>query len=219
MTPRSCRFSPRAAAVARGAARARRRALGDGTTGAPSGRRRRAHTPGRLPCGTTARGGGVPRRRLVLPSPLSTRAGNDEAPRNRRRHTTSPASSAQRQPALRTPPAAVDSNRRADAARRSRPSRTPRHRPLDRRHPHHARQHLAMGRHRAEACSTISTLVESGQAPVTAAVVIELEPLGRSRRAQPEVRRSRRASRRSAGTVTLALVPVPMWTSGLWRPW
>ena len=34
-------------------------------------------------------------------------------------------------------------------ARRSRPSRAPRHRPLDRRHPHHARQHLAMGRRRA----------------------------------------------------------------------
>ena len=96
------------------------------------------HTSRRLRCGATTRGGAVPRRRLVLPSPLSTRAGRDEAPRNRRRHTTSPASSAQRQPALRTPPAAADSNRRTHAARRSRPSRTPRHRPLDRRHPHHA---------------------------------------------------------------------------------
>ena len=44
------------------------------------------------------------------------------------------------------------------AARRGRPSRAPRHRPLDRRHPHHARQHLALGHHRTEARSTSSTL-------------------------------------------------------------
>ena len=149
---------PRAAAVARGAARAGRRALGDRTTRAPSGRRRRALTSRRLRCSATTRGRALPRRLLVLPSPLSTRAGKDEAPRNRRRHTTSPASPAQRQPALRTPPAAADGDRRTHASRRSRPSRAPRRRPLDRRHPHHARQHLAMGHHRTETRSTFSTL-------------------------------------------------------------
>jgi DNA-binding transcriptional MerR regulator len=93
----------------------------------------------------------------------------DEAPRNRRRHTTSPASSAQRQPALCTPPAAADGNGRTHAPRRSRPSRTPRHRPLDRRHPHHARQHLAMGHHRTEARSAISTLGSGKPGWMTAA--------------------------------------------------
>ena len=159
---------PRAAAVARGAARAGGRALADGTTRAPSRRRRRPHTSRRLRRGATARGGSLPRRRLVLPSPLRARAGKDEAPRDRRRHATSPAASARRQPALRTTPAAADGNRRTHAARRSRPSRTPRHRPLDRRHPHHARQHLAMGPSRTEARSTLFTLDESGQAALTA---------------------------------------------------
>jgi DNA-binding transcriptional MerR regulator len=74
---------PRAAAVARGTARAGRRALGDRTTGAPRGRRRRALTSRRLRCSATTRGGALPRRLLVLPSPLSTRAGKDEARRNR----------------------------------------------------------------------------------------------------------------------------------------
>ena len=71
--------------------------------------------------------------------------GEAEAPRNRRRHAASSAASARRQPALRATPAAADGNRRTHAARRSRPGRAPRHRPLDRRHPHHAQQHLAMG--------------------------------------------------------------------------
>jgi hypothetical protein len=44
-------------------------------------------------------------------------------------------------------------------------------------------------------------------------------PGGERRVAQPEARRARRASRRSAGTATLASVPVPMRTSGLWWPW
>ena len=96
----------------------------------------------------------VPRRLVVLPSALGARAGNDEAPRVRRRHAASPAASAQRQPAVRPPPAAADRNRRAHAQRRGRPGRAPRRRPLGRRHPHHARQHLALGRHRAEARST-----------------------------------------------------------------
>ena len=150
---------PRAAAVARGAARAGGRALADGTICAPGGRRRRPHTSGRFRCRATTRGGSVPRRRLVLPSALGARAGKDEAPRNRRRRATSSAASARRRPALRTTPAAADGNRRTHAARRSRPSRAPRHRPLDRRHPHHVRQHVALGPRRTEARSTLSTLV------------------------------------------------------------
>ena len=136
---------PRAAAVARGAARAGGRALGDRTAGTPGDRRRRPHTPRLVRCGATTRGGAVPRRRLVLPGPLGARAGKDEAPRERRRHAASSAASARRRPALRTTPAAADGNRRTHPARRSRPGRAPRHRPLDRRHPHHARQHLALG--------------------------------------------------------------------------
>src|SRR5439155_18017047 len=143
---------------ARGTARAGRRALRDRTTSAPRGRRRRALTSRCFRCGATTRGGALPRRRLVLPSPLSARPGEDEAPRDRRRRTTSPGSSAQRQPALRTPPTAAHGNRRTHAPRRRRPSRTPRYRPLDRRHPHHVRKHLAMGHHRTEARSIISTL-------------------------------------------------------------
>jgi len=162
---RSVRESPSAGAGSSSSNRAGGRALGDGTTGAPSGRRRRAHTSRRLRCSTTARGGSLHRRRLVLPSPLCARAGQDEAPRDWGRYTTSPAASARRQPALRTTPAAADGNRRTDTARPSRPSRTARHRPLDRRHPHHARQRLAMGPHRTEARSTISTLAEFGSKP------------------------------------------------------
>jgi hypothetical protein len=99
---------------------------------------------------------------LVLLSPLNARAGRDQAARNRRRRAASPAAPARRQPALRTPPAAADSNRRMHAPRRSRSSRTARHRRLDRRHAHHVRQHLAMGFDAAQARSTISTLGESG---------------------------------------------------------
>ena len=149
---------PRAATVARGTAGAGRRALRDGTTGPPGGRRRRAHTSGRLRRGTTTREGALPRRRLVLPGPLDTRAGNDQAPRNRRRRTTSPASPAERRPAVRTPPTATDGKRRTHTRRRRRPRRAPRHRPLGRRHPRHARQHVAMGHDRPEACSTGSDL-------------------------------------------------------------
>ena len=148
----------RAATAARGTTRAGRRALGDGATGAPRRRSRRAHASRRVRRSTTTRGGPVPRRRLVLPRPLGTRAGRDEAPRDRRPHTASPSSPAERQPAVRTPPAAADLERRARAPRRSRPSRTPWHRPLDRRHPRDARQHLALGRRRPEARSTVSRL-------------------------------------------------------------
>jgi hypothetical protein len=59
------------------------------------------------------------------------------------------------------------------------------------------------------------SLVRAGRSPPGAPAAAR----SRSRRAQPELRRARRAARRSVGTVTLPAVPVPMWTSGLWRPW
>jgi hypothetical protein len=58
------------------------------------------------------------------------------------------------------------------------------------------------------------SLVRAGQSPPGAPAAAR----SRSRRAQPELRRARRAARRSVGTVTLPAVPVPMWTSGLWWP-
>jgi redox-sensitive transcriptional activator SoxR len=149
---------PRAAAIARGAACASGRTLGDGTTGAPSRCRRRTHTSRRLRCSAGARGGSLHRRRLVLPSPVRPRTGKGEAAGNRGRHTPSLAASARRQPALRTTPIAANGNRRTNTARRSRSSRTSRHRPLDRRHPHQTRQHLAMGPSRAKARPTLFTL-------------------------------------------------------------
>src|SRR5262249_45619976 len=58
-----------------------------------------------------------------------------------------PAAPAGRQPALRPPPASPDVTRGARAARRGRPGRAARHRPLDRRHPRHAWRRLALGPH------------------------------------------------------------------------
>ena len=57
-----------------------------------------------------------------------------------------------------TTPIRASGNRRTNIARRSRSSRTSRHRPLDRRYPHHTRQHLAMGPSRAKARPTLFTL-------------------------------------------------------------
>ena len=125
---------------------------------APSRCRRRTHTSRRLRCSAGARGGSLHRRRLVLPSPLRPRTRKGEAAGNRGRHTAFLAASARRQPALRTTPIAANGNRRTNTARRSRSSRTSRHRPLDRRHPHHTRQHLAMGPSRAKARPTLFTL-------------------------------------------------------------
>ena len=102
----------RAAAAARGAACAGRRALGDGTARAPGGRRRRAHAAGRIRRGATTRGCAVPRRRLVLPRSLGARAGRRRGSSRRATARPSPASSAQRQPALRATSAAADASRR-----------------------------------------------------------------------------------------------------------
>ena len=106
----------RAAAAARGTARA-----GDGLSGTErralaGDRRRRPHTSGRLRRRATTRGRALPRRRLVLPEP-SRHSGRDTT---RLLETddgdaASAASPAQRRPALRTPPAATDGNRRTHA--------------------------------------------------------------------------------------------------------
>ncbi|HEU5319134.1 MAG TPA: MerR family transcriptional regulator [Chloroflexota bacterium] len=77
--------------------------------------------------------------------------------------TPLPPPPAQRQSALRPPPAAAHRDRRAHRTRRSRPSRTPRRRPLDRRDPPHPRQHLALAPHQTAARSAASAVaVNSG---------------------------------------------------------
>ena len=134
-----------AAAATRGAARAGRRPLRNGTACAPGDRGRRAHTSGRVRRSATTRSCAVPRRLLVLPNPLRARARDD---RLLETEDGTP---------LPAPPPLGDSRLYArlqlrltatgrNAPRRSRPSRAPRHRPLARRHPHHARKHLALGR-------------------------------------------------------------------------
>ena len=150
----------RAAAAARGTAGANRRPLGNGAARTRRDRHRRPHTCRRLRRRATNRGRPVPRRHLVLPRPLRARAGHKQTRRDRGRGSPSAAAPTRRRPALRPPPAAAHSNRGTHPARRSRPSRTPRYRPLDRRQPHHAREHLAMAPHQPEACSTIPTLVD-----------------------------------------------------------
>jgi hypothetical protein len=156
--PCTCRSSrPRCGGGSRNSPRPR---MGSRAQNDPhSTRSRPARTPpGRLRRSTTTRGGSLPRRHLVLPSPRRARARNDEAPRNQRRHTLSPAAPARRRTAVCTRRDAADSNRQTHLARPSRPSRPARHRPLDRRHPHHARQHLAMGFDTARARRAISAL-------------------------------------------------------------